>query len=196
VTARLAAVAAVMLLMVGCSAESKPDPRASRPASARPAVDLAYAVRQWYQRAASIPEPRYFDPRSCGLKQPAKLWLLGGGGAKARRSCTVAAHRPILVPVINELIPGSAATAPPPPSSPMEVSLDGRPLTPTRIANRSPYRISAVRDNPIRLKGTEQVTDDGYWAFIDPGLTVGRHKLTIHTPNLPRPDVEWTLVAS
>lgn len=206
-TFRLAvtAVAVGVLAAAGCSKQSTAgdgptaDTAASIPAQPAETVDMASAVRQWWQRAASISRSRYFDPRLCGLKQPDKIWLLGGGApqGKPQRSCAVPAHQPILAPVANYLAPTADAPRLIPTLSPtqMNVTLDGKPLTPTRVTNSRPYRIvSAAPDNPMELHDRMPVIDDGYWVLINPGLEPGRHQLNIHASGTPTR--LWTLTAS
>lgn len=185
-TIRLAALAAAALAVLatpGCSGRTT-DPASSVKVSRSPAesVDIAAAVRLWWQRAASTPKAQYFDPRLCGLKQSYTIWLLGGGASNGRqpRSCEVPAHHPILAPVINELLPAVPdASNRPLVRSQMSVKLDGRSLTPTEVTNNKPYAISAVPGNPIGLRaGDRNATDRGYWVLLDHGLAPGRHRLT------------------
>jgi hypothetical protein len=201
----LTAVVVGVLATTGCSKQSAAGdgPTAGAAASVRAqptgTVDMASAVRQWWQRAASISRSRYFDPGLCGLKQPDKIWLLGGGApqGKPQRSCAVPAHRPILAPVANYLAPAAGASHLIPPLSPAQtnVTLDGKPLIPIRVTNNRPYRIvSAAPDNPMKLRDRMRVIDDGYWVLINPGLAPGRHQLDIHTSGTPTR--LWTLTAS
>jgi hypothetical protein len=191
--------------MAGCSEQTiarygpTTDAAASIPAQPAGTVDMPSTVRQWWQRAASISRSRYFDPRLCGLKQPDKIWLLGGGApqGKPQRSCAVPAHQPILAPVANYVAPAADASQLLPTLSPTQtnVTLDGKPLIPTRVTNSRPYRIvSAAPDNPMELHDRMRVTDDGYWVLINPGLVPGRHQLNIHAPGTPTR--LWTLTAS
>ena len=162
-------------------------------------IDIASAVRQWWQRVASISGPRYFDSRLCGLKQPGKVWLLGGGAPRgeAERSCTVTANLPILAPVANyfELSTDGPHHIPTLSPNQMNVTLDGKPLTPIRVANSRPYEItSAVPGNSLDLRDGMRVVDGGYWVLIDPGLAPGRHRLDIRTFDMS--NRLWTLIAS
>jgi hypothetical protein len=130
-------------------------------------IDIASAVRQWWQRAASISGSRYFDPRLCGLKQPGKVWLLGGGAppGKAQRSCTITANLPILAPVSNyfELSTDGPHHIPTLSPNQMNVTLDGKALTPIRVTNSRPYKItSAVPGNPLDLRNGMRVVDGGW----------------------------------
>jgi hypothetical protein len=201
----LTAVAVAVLATAGCSNQSAAkdgptaDAAASPPAQRAGTVDMASAVRQWWQRAASISSSRYFDPRLCGLKQPDTIWLLGGGAprGKSQRSCAVPADRPILAPVANYLAPAADASHLTPTLSPtqMNVTLDGKPLTPTRVTNSRPYRlVSVAPDNPLELHDRMRVIDDGYWVLISPGLAPGRHQLNLHASGTPTR--LWTLTAS
>jgi hypothetical protein len=206
-TLRLAvtAVAVGVLTAAGCSKQSAdgdgPTAHAAASIQTQPAetVDMASAVRQWWQRAASIPRSRYFDPRLCGLRQPDRIWLLGGGApqGKSQRTCAVPAHQPILAPVVNYLVPVADASRVMPtlPPTQMNVTLDGKPLTPARITNSRPYRIvSAAPDNPMEVHDRMPVIDDGYWVLIHPGLAPGRHRLNVHASGMPTR--LWTLTAS
>jgi hypothetical protein len=199
VTAHRALAAAVLLVTAGCSQHVTGAPRPVRAATTAPADDLHALVRQWWQRAAAIPESQYFDPKLCGLRQPADVWLLGGGAPKgeAHRRCAVPAHRPLLAPVLNEQILAGQPSPPALIQSPMYVRLDGRPMTPTRVDNDRPYAIRAVKGNAIAvLRDGARVTDRGYWVLL-PGLTPGVHRLTIRTPaERERPSIDWTLTAT
>ncbi|MFB9837340.1 hypothetical protein, partial [Actinoallomurus acaciae] len=159
-------------------------------------VDPASAVRQWWLRAASISASRYFDPRLCGLNQPPAIWLLGGGAPRGEteRTCAVPANRPILAPVANYSAPADGPR-PTPPAARMDVTLDGRSLTPIRVTNSGPYVIaSAVPGNPVEFESGERVVDDGWWVLIDPGLAPGRHRLDIRVSGAS--SRLWTLVVS
>jgi hypothetical protein len=203
---RHAAVAvAVFIAMAGCS---HPDAgRTARAPSSKvihtptavastPTVDLELAVRRWYRRAAALPASQYFNPELCGLKQPVGIWLLGGGaprGQKQRR-CVVPSRRPILAPVVNELIPNGLPSPPPLAETRMDVRLDGKPLTPTRVDNRQPYVLQAVDGSALAgVAEGKDVTDRGYWVLL-PGLAPGRHELVIRGAGSSQ--VEWTLTAS
>src|SRR4051812_22342532 len=168
-----------MLATPGCAARTTGPARPTSSAKASERIGIAAAVRLWWQRAASTPKTQYFDPRLCGLKQPPGIWLLGGGATSGgqRRTCEVPTHQPILAPVINELLPPVPDAAHwPPARNRMSVTLDGRSLTPTKVANDRPYSISAVPGNPIGLRaGDQTATDRGYWVLISPGLAPGRH---------------------
>jgi hypothetical protein len=204
-TIRLAAAAAAILLATaGCSQrDTSGTARApSAIVTTSPtvaAVVLHAAVRRWWQRAAAIPQAQYFDPKLCGLKQPPDVWLLGGGAPKGQthRRCALPAHQPILVPVVNEQIPAGSPSSPPLDPIPMDVRLDGRPITPTRVDNDQPYKIRAVPGNALAgIRDGERVTDRGYWVLL-PGLAPGRHQLIIRTASEPdSPNREWTLTAS
>lgn len=203
---RLAVVvlSAGVLAATGCTTESSgtagrpPTGGATASPTARPTgdVDLAAAVRRWWLRVASIPASRYFDSRRCGLNQPDTVWLLGGGTPRGRseRTCAVPAGRPILAPVVNYVMragdPRSTLSA-----GRMDVTLDGRPLTPARVTNGRPYAIaSAVPGNPVDFKSGERVADDGWWVLIEPGLAPGRHRLDIRVSGMA--SRLWTLIVS
>lgn len=199
---RLAAALAVALAVTGCThPRSAGSPRAggtTGSARARPTaeIDLASAVRQWWLRTASISAARYFDARLCGLNQPPAIWLLGGGAPRGRteRTCAVPAHRPILAPVANYSAP-AGGPRPTPSTGRMDVTLDGRSLTPVRVTNGRPYAIApAVPGNPVEFKSGERVVDDGWWVLIDPGLAPGRHRLDIRVSGVP--SRLWTLAVS
>lgn len=187
---RVAAVAAALAVLAtaGCSAPATGLPRPAPRPTAR-SIELAAVVRWWWKRAASMPKKQYFDPRLCGLKQPYRIWLLAGGAPKGQRhrTCQIPAHRPILAPVVNELLPGRPnASHPPPVEGRMSVVLDGRKLTPIDVRNDRPYPIAAIAGNPIGLSaGDQTATDRGYWVLITAGLAPGRHRLSIHTPEPP-----------
>ena len=202
-TARRAAVVAVLLTTVGCSGNVTPAARPVRPPipsavpTTEPAGDLPALVREWWQRAAGIPGAKYFDPKLCGLKQPADVWLLGGGAPRGddHRHCAVPAHRPVLAPVLNEQFPAGQPSPPALTHIPMSVRLDGRPMTPARVDNDRPYAIRAVQGTAPGLPDGARVTDRGYWVLL-PGLAPGEHRLTISTPaERERPAIEWTLTA-
>ncbi|WP_460351708.1 hypothetical protein [Actinoallomurus acanthiterrae] len=161
-------------------------------------VDLHDTVRRWWRRSVAMPRTAYSAPKGCGLQQPADIWLLGGGlntGGPHRR-CDVAAGRPILAPVYVGIAAAGLPSPwePLPDPGPMDVRLDGRPLTPTEIANDRPYRLHAVPGSGMR-DGT-LVSDRGYWVLL-PGLTRGVHTLIIRMPRFrERPYLEWTLTAA
>ncbi|MDN3355871.1 hypothetical protein [Actinomadura sp. DC4] len=97
----------------------------------------------------------------------------------------------------NYLAPTADASQllPTPSPTQMSVTLDGKPLIPTRVTNRRPYMIvSAAPDNPMELHDRMRVTDDGYWILINPGLAPGRHQLNIRAPGAPAR--LWTLTTS
>lgn len=213
VKVRAVALAAAFLAMAGCSqthvagTRPSPSPGATTPAATSPAgsVDLHDAVRRWWRRSISTHVSPVFNQHVCALKQPADIWLLGGAVTRplnparpvTHRQCAVPADRPVLTPVYNELI----GTDLPSPTDqltpvPMDVRLDGRPLTPVRVDNPRPYRVQPVRYNDSVRPSNEWATDRGYWVLL-PGLAPGRHLLVIRTPTLAeRPYIDWTLTAS
>ncbi|GAA4625281.1 hypothetical protein GCM10023196_028810 [Actinoallomurus vinaceus] len=200
---RLTVAAAALLVTAACSQHTgtpigrtveAPSPHTLTPSAA---LDLHAAVRRWWQRSVAMPRSQYFTPKGCGLKQPADIWLLGGGpaGDETHRRCDVPANRLILAPVITGLADTDlpSPSEPMPDSGPMDVRLDGRSLTPVKIENR-PYRLHGAPGSVVR--GDVRVTDDGYWVLL-PGLAPGVHTLTIRIPGLhERPYLAWTLNAT
>lgn len=125
---RLTVAAAALLAAAGCSQHTGGSTgrtaAAPFPSTFTPSAPLLHdAVRRWWRRSVAMPRSQYLTPKGCGLKQPADIWLLGGGPVQdeAHRRCGVPANRSILSPVIQGLADTGLL-------SPSEPVIDSGPL--------------------------------------------------------------------
>lgn len=180
-------IAALTLLLAGCTAVEPGSPRAASPSDSETAGGEALLSdrdlqERWWAWAASSPEERnpVVDPTGqfCNEDQPADVWFFAGTfGGNADRSCQVPAGRPLAGPAINKVGSVSdcrsfmaAATG--------AVTLDGQPVA---VRKAEPARITfqVARDSPMGARpGRVSGQACGLWVWIPP-LAPGEHELRI-----------------
>jgi hypothetical protein len=149
---------------------------------------------EWWQWFLSIPTDQnpINDPTGerCAQQQSGSVWfLVGSGGGRAERSCTIPAGVAILIPAINvecsfvedESLSNEAdlracANSDQDLVTRTGASLDGLELEVHRV--ESPlFDVIFPADNIFAVpEGPTQAVSDGYWVFLKP-LPPGNHEL-------------------
>jgi hypothetical protein len=180
---KLAATAAVAVVLAGCTPAATGGRAVPVAEPAFDVTDLAALQSAWWTWAASAPEERNPVTDStgehCTDDQPDGVWLVAGSfGTTLTRRCPVPAGVPLAGPAVN--LVGSSpedcgefmadATG--------EVRLDGTAV-PLRTSDGVPLTFAAVDGNPVTGTGGEyEGYGCGLW-FSVPALEPGEHVLDI-----------------